>query len=475
MTDSGGIARVAITTNLFVDEKGVKRNHFLKISEPTTIDELLTAAFKAWNLQVDNLEDYGLKSDTTGKYITDSDGGVILKNGDILKLWYSPTRVARKCLADLDTATTDRKSICYGERMEKASSLYDNVTADAAILPPMLQLDGVKIAVNFLETQTDDFKCEKNCYSVKSVLGSLVTLLSFNDDALSVEPVQKSLLSEVIRVLETQLPLETAGKTVTHCLEITAIMAEWAVKNDPEFDVETILPSTMLLSLIHAYSNHTLIHRQVIATFNRFYAVSTENVRRTLRKMYYKHRTSTFIKDNLIMKTMNQTLKEEMLKLQVFLIQALLDQFHKKLDPQDHRALELIKELRKRAFAKRDGGGNEQRGRFSDDYRMLGFATYTDPSKDFQSSTSGKLALNLMTYFAVKYTDDYTTFVEESSSCGGEASDCPFGACSIAVVELLCQILCNKTDASNPESYMPCFFGSEDFLGVSFFLIIFMI
>ena len=225
------------------------------------------------------------------------------------------------------------------------------------------------------------------------------------------------------------------------------------------------MPVTHLLELPYRYSDNIHVILKVVATYNRLYKLGNPQFKRSLGKAYHQYKLSSFIFQKLISNNMNSQVVREVHLLQSLMIRSLLGQLNTPLDSQDQRALEQIKELRKLAF---DGGKGQSnhRGRYSEDYKSLGFKSYVDPSQDFQRSPSGKMALNLMSYFAIAHTEEYVKFVQDNSCCS-EISECPFGSCSIGLVELICNVFLSKVDAQDGESFLPCYFSHEEFLGVS--------
>ena len=91
----------------------------------------------------------------------------------------------------------------------------------------------------------------------------------------------------------------------------------------------------------------------------------------------------------MILVHFSDEMRQQLYVLQTLLLNQLEDRMNTVVESQDQKALEKIKELRKIAFEVRDGpsgggGGHQQRTRFSEDYKKLGFRNEIDPTQDFR-------------------------------------------------------------------------------------------
>ena len=232
------------------------------------------------------------------------------------------------------------------------------------------------------------------------------------------------------------------------------------------------IPVDALMKPLFHYGSNTKIASEVISSFNTIYSVSQGHTQVRMRTIYVEKRIHKLVYDSMLRsgQKIPGDATHQLHLMQIILMNGFYGPLMSKIDAQDYNSLESIKELRKLAFDNKKGGipvsQSQKPGRFSEDYKILGFTSYLDPSQDFQKSRTGNLALNLMTYFAKRYTEKYISFVLDNSHCCGEVYECPFAACSIRLVELICEIL--KIGSSVDKSpYLPMFFSVEDFLGVS--------
>ena len=233
------------------------------------------------------------------------------------------------------------------------------------------------------------------------------------------------------------------------------------------------IPIEALVKPLFNYGSNVKVASEVISSFNTIYTLSQERTQARMRDIYVEKKIHKIIYDSLLRggQKVSSDVSHQLYLMQIILMTGFYGPLMCKIDAQDHNSLESIKELRKIAFDNKKAGMHlvqqtQRAGRFSEDYKILGFTSHLDPSQDFQKSSTGNLALNLMTYFAKRYPEKYISFVLDNSNCCGDINECPFAACSIRLVELICQIL--KIGSSvHKGPYLPMFFSVEDFLGVS--------
>ena len=245
------------------------------------------------------------------------------------------------------------------------------------------------------------------------------------------------------------------------------------IRQEDELLAKEWIPIEALIKPLFNYGSNVKIASEVISSFNTIYTISQERTQARMRTIYVEKKIHRIIYDSLLRggQKISSDVSHQLHLMQIILMNGFYGHLMCKIDAQDHNSLESIKELRKMAFDNKKAGihlvhHTQRAGRFSEDYKVLGFTSYLDPSQDFQKSSTGNLALNLMTYFAKRYTEKYISFVLDNSNCCGDVNECPFAACSIRLVELICGIL--KIGSSvHKGPYLPMFFSVEDFLGVS--------
>ena len=108
-----------------------------------------------------------------------------------------------------------------------------------------------------------------------------------------------------------------------------------------------------------------------------------------------------------------------------------------------------------------------------EDYTILGIQNGYDPKKDFENLDHGRLALDLILYFAKQNSEKYVQIVLENSCNEVKKYACPFVKSSLAIVELICETFCLKPEypaelvRNRPSIYMKMSFESKNILEVS--------
>ena len=322
---------------------------------------------------------------------------------------------------------------------------------------------GNETALNLADT----YKCVEALLSVITDLirADQVYVLSSDEDV-------KSLVRLVTLYLDhNNYPSNNVYNVIASSLFILESIAR--TKQEDDSLGKELIPIEALVKPLFNYGSNVKIASEVISSFNTIYTLSPDRTQMRMRQVYVEKRIHKTIYDSLLRggQKVSSEVSHQLYLMQIILMNGFYGHLMCKIDAQDHNSLESIKELRKIAFDHKKSGmhGSQQTqraGRFSEDYKVLGFTSHLDPSQDFQKSQTGSLALNLMTYFAKRYPEKYIGFVLDNSNYCGEVNECPFAACSIRLVELICGIL--KVGSSTQKGpYLPMFFSVEDFLGVS--------
>ena len=117
-------------------------------------------------------------------------------------------------------------------------------------------------------------------------------------------------------------------------------------------------------------------------------------------------------------------------------------------------------------------------------YEIMGSSNPEEPWKEFEGSSSGKLALYLVFYFNNRHNKDLKLIIEENQCRAEEVAGCPYISSSIQLVELLCEILSirvkefpveykrlqyriNQHNEGDYGEFVPMFYSNQEFLGVS--------
>ena len=261
-------------------------------------------------------------------------------------------------------------------------------------------------------------------------------------------------VTTLIRLLSMYLehgkyPSTNAYSIINSSLFILESIVRSRHGNDEALDKDWF-PVTSLVRPLYLYGNNIKISAEVLSSFNTIYTISSEATQSQMRDAYVELKLHKIIYQSVLVggvsgQKIPNEVHHQLHLMQIILMNGFYGNLMCKIDAQDHNSLESIKELRKVAFDGKGGSTNhlanvqqsQRAGRFSEDYKILGFTSHLNPSQDFQKSYTGSLALNLMTYFAKRYTDKYISFVLDNSNCCGEVTECPFAAFSIKLVDLI--------------------------------------
>ena len=141
-----------------------------------------------------------------------------------------------------------------------------------------------------------------------------------------------------------------------------------------------------------------------------------------------------------------------------------------KVESNDSRALEKLKDLRRIAFDVQTG----PQQRSSQEYwKKLGFRDHINPIMDFQETPPGMLALELMYRFASKHPENYTRFAVFAG--WADNHDFPFARTSIELVKILCEVVNighDPASSSSSAQFHPMFFAHENPLDEMFAVVI---
>ena len=146
-----------------------------------------------------------------------------------------------------------------------------------------------------------------------------------------------------------------------------------------------------------------------------------------------------------------------------------------KVESNDTKALEKIKELRKIAF---DVQAGPQQRSSQEYWKKLGFRDHINPITDFQETPPGMLALELMYRFASSHPENYTRFAVFAG--WSDNHEFPFARTSIELVKIICEIVRighdpateQASSSSSSAQFYPMFFAHENPLDEMFAVVI---
>jgi len=464
--------QVLIMTSIY-QGKGPFRANYKDQPNPS-IRTVLEEAFSNWNMAPEDLDDYGLRygnvHELYKKYVSedvDADGTVRIcaPKADLhaaehlLILDYSPRRVASNALHSLTAGAVERTDCA-----SKARDLLETAKRyEGAVREPLVNQGAMTIAIEFLNNLMGRMAEKQNQQAILSIMEFIDLLIGHG--GLSSENVEELLHLTAQgddSILTIEWKDETASSLVPLTLKIIVGLCQREADLDPDgFDAENFLPTETNLQMMETYKYNIDVSASVLRTFNSLYDLSEKKpeTRKKMLKTYRELKIRDIVGSKLIRKNelnplpTNQKVKKEMVQLQTFIIQDLLD-VCRNLEESEEVTLRKIKEIAKANFQNDHQYGSKNSQDWMAQWKALGFTDNIDPSQDIKSSTYGNLALNLMWKYAHSMTEKSQEFVFNSHTDknGMAGSACPFALCSIRVVELICQVL-NERCQDNSTGY----------------------
>uniref|UniRef100_A0A7N6BPB1 ELMO domain-containing protein n=1 Tax=Anabas testudineus TaxID=64144 RepID=A0A7N6BPB1_ANATE len=137
------------------------------------------------------------------------------------------------------------------------------------------------------------------------------------------------------------------------------------------------------------------------------------------------------------------------------------------LDCYSQEQRDILHGLRQAAFeteSENSLSNERRRSLCAKEFKKLGFSNNSNPGQDLLRAPPGLLALDTMSYFAMRYPDAYSRFVLENSS-REDKHECPFARSSIELTLILCEILrIGEPPSETGSDYHPIFFSQDRLL-----------
>ena len=212
------------------------------------------------------------------------------------------------------------------------------------------------------------------------------------------------------------------------------------------------------------YINNPCLQRLSVCLINQLFRYGNIEDRRLIKLDMERERARLLIVEYIINKKIDKEMNHELYILQTLLLNQLKDRMYTGIQSGDQKALEKIKELRRRAFAPEhpsmDAPNTPQprTHRYNTDYKKLGFRNDVDPTQDFRETPPGTLALDLMYAFCTNHAEQYRKLVSDASA------DCPpFAATSIELVRLIVELIrIGEDPLTDEDRFFPMFFNHDN-------------
>lgn len=417
-------------------------DNFANFSIPVIIRNLC----QNWKISDD--ENYALKfyEKTNKNYVTEKNRHEV-KNGLVLRLFFSPTKTADDILNTLKNGTNIDKEV----HLERLSDL----SSDLTFALEFIKKQGMNIVISMIENE----KCIGEM--LKFLMLSFVELMEHGTiswDVLQSEFINRNISfiiqpSKVPNVV-VQCALSNLENVIRNSVNYTNV-----IENDVTLD-------SLLFLLQDSASDSHIVKQNVIALINALFDKASDS-----RKQYIKTvLCSKRFRDAFVNSADSSHfgISHQLYVLQTLTLGLLAARMIEPTNAQDQYANDQILELRRIAFD--DGLFNDSHTDVSTlrhnsitgagNYKKLGFKCDLNPTQDFLETPPGLLALHCMLYFARNYTSQYTKVVHEN--CRADEHECPFGRTSIELTKVMCDILrIGEAPTEQGQEYHAMFFTHD--------------
>ncbi|XP_064488208.1 engulfment and cell motility protein 2-like [Ornithodoros turicata] len=394
---------------------------------------------------ITNAQDYALAfADRKTGYIVESRKQDI-KNGDLLQLTRSPSKVRQEIIEKLSFGAMDGKALALG-------MLHERVT-DPVFAREFTSNNGHKLLVSAME----------NGFFRGKIMGKALQCFEglMDHNILSWDIVSEKFVTRLIRHVSSSSHID--NMTVETSLSILESAAT------QRFDLYTVIHTTMPFgNYVNFVGNGSIpVLKNALALLNIVFKRAEHAGQRALEGLILKFGLKNMIWHRLS----HMTQVDIELAHQLFVMQSLLLNLYQEMrtsvfDLKDTSHEQKIKLLLKYGFDidpdDQEAPGNRSSNRFSAEFKTLGIRYTAAPIKDFMKPC-GKLALHSLAYFAEHDSSSFSRLVQENSSSSQEHS-CPLAASSIKLAELLCNLFHIGETVADQGVFYPMFFSTRYFL-----------
>ncbi|KAI4504552.1 hypothetical protein M0802_000102 [Mischocyttarus mexicanus] len=412
-------------------------------TQPLTV--IIQELCNGWGLSDSELYSLQFSENNNQNYITEKNRNEV-KNGSILRLEFSPSKIATDILTKLNSNTSEENI----GALQKLSSL----STDMTFALEFINKQGLGLIVS---------QVESGIHKGSALAHSLQSFVELMDHGIvSWDILEIPFINKVASYVNNQsVPLDT------NIIEAALSILENIVVNSSgkyaQVEKEVTFPNLVML----LQSASPQIQQNAIALINALFLKADTSKRRAVAATLQSKQVRNVFLTNIIKSSgqVGTEMAHQLYILQTQILSLLEQRMMTKMDPQDQDAHEKIKELRRIAFDTEGGIGIDvaarKQGLYAKDYKKLGFKYDINPSLDFTETPPGMLALDCMVYFARYHTENYTKVVLENS-CRADEHECPFGMTSVELVKLLCEVLrIGEAPSEQGQSYHPMFFTHD--------------
>ena len=123
------------------------------------------------------------------------------------------------------------------------------------------------------------------------------------------------------------------------------------------------------------------VQRVVLSLYNALFVVATRDAKISMRRTMEELNIRNIILTKILNKEQAEEMRRQLFITQVNLFDEAAHLMKIPVEAQDQKALDKIRELRRLAFNPEMSKANAHRGRYSEDYKSLGFISTRDPTQ----------------------------------------------------------------------------------------------
>lgn len=437
------VVKIVVTNSVVTSENiGTSQNRHMQLNKRTSLTQVVEELCRHWSLP--NPEDCALTFETTKEYVTDRTKDKV-GNGTVLKLCQSPKRIILDLFDIIEKNKDSQLRLNSFKALEQLSSEY-------ACAEQLVKENGLELIIKCICQESTNSHLLPHLIITFYEIMKHEDLVSWNDIRIS-----EAFVKHVAAFVQNELTNSTEMKALQSSLAFLETVVCTPAKVSY---VEKAVSVPSLLALLQ--SDNSIVQQNALALFNALFKISDRAKKMKMKQAMEERKIRRVIIEHIIRKKPSEEMKQQLYILQSLLFNFLEDKMKTKVDINDQKAMEKVRELRKLAF---EGQAGHLKGKPADDFKKLGFSNDDDPTSDFKVPP-GMLALELIYLFAINHTDHFTRMIYDSST-KADGHECPFALVAIETVNLICQIIRIGQPPLDSGVFLPMFFAYENPLEVS--------
>ncbi|XP_026220662.1 engulfment and cell motility protein 3 isoform X1 [Anabas testudineus] len=416
----------------------------IQLDQKKPLSAVIKEVCDGWNLP--GPENHALQyADVVQTYITESNR-LDIKNGCILRLTKAPGR----CAEDLFKGIQNLDS---GVRCDSLKELA-GVSTDVTFAQEFISRDGHLLLVKIVEDSN-----ESNVIMTHTLL-SFMELMDHG--IVSWENLSSVFIKKIASFVNTK-------STDASIQQVSLDILESMVLSSQSLFLQVKQEVTMERLIAHIQVTNQQIQTKAMALLMALLQTSGVYERQEMFAFMNKNNLRQYIHKNIL--HCSSSVQDEMAHylyvLQSVTLNHLEPRMKTPLDCYSQEQRDILHGLRQAAFeteSENSLSNERRRSLCAKEFKKLGFSNNSNPGQDLLRAPPGLLALDTMSYFAMRYPDAYSRFVLENSS-REDKHECPFARSSIELTLILCEILrIGEPPSETGSDYHPIFFSQDRLL-----------